>query len=555
VKLGYNVLHICLKAMRSMSTKIFSSFLLAVCLLLSACAEAGDPSAENTPPVRRLVYGLTLLPSGFDPHINASAELTIPLASVYDTLVYRHPQTRAFEAGLAESWQVSADGLRYTFRLRQGVTFHDGQPFNAAAVGVTLDRVLSPETASQKARFLLGPNYQGYSLLDEYTLEISLSAPYAPLLDGLSQVYLGIASPLALANHADGTYQWHQVGTGPYQMVEAVPGDRLVLRRNPAYAWGPAFYTAQNPNPVEEIVFRFYTDPATRDDALSAGEIGFVGELLPFDAELLLSNNDLRVYPTPIAGQPLQFIFNTRQFPLNDVNVRRGLLQATNRRAIVDAVFGASSPVAIAPLTRVTEGYNPAATDFYPYNPSAAIDTLRLSGVTDSDNDGLLDKSGAPLEFTLLAPPWGLIPQTAQALAGEWRSLGVTLNIEQVPNFPALLDRLAQGDYHLAAYYEFGLDPSLLNSQFLSTGLNNFSGVQNPTLDALLTQALSETDPTTRLNLYYSAQDLIMSEALILPLREYVNLNGASADLEGVIFSAQGWSPLLPNFQWRDSAP
>lgn len=525
---------------------------LVILLLTAACGLLNNDEESESPTARRLVYGLTLLPSGFDPHINASAELGIPLMSVYDTLVYRHPQTRAFEPGLAESWEISPDGTRYTFKLKQGVTFHDGQPFNAAAVGVNFDRITAEATASQKARLLLGPYYQGYTILDEFTFEIRLSAPYAPLLDALSQVYLGIASPLALANYTDGTYQWHQVGTGPYKMIEAVPGDRIVLGRNHDYAWGPAFYSTDNPNPVEVIEFRFYTDPATRDDALQAGEVGVMGELLPLDAELLLGNSRLRIYPVPIPGQPLQLIFNLRRFPTDDVNVRRALIQSTNRVGLVDAIFARQSPVAYGPLSAVTEGYNPDVENFYPYDLNAAQESFRRAGISDSDGDGILDQAGVPLELTLIVPPWGLIPETAQALEGQWVSLGIKVTIEQVPNFGALLEKIQEGRYNMVAYYEFGLDASLLNHYFTTDGANNWSGYSSAELDALLTQALAETDPTTRNNLYGEAQRIIMEEALILPIRDYVNLNGATTQLDGVIYDAHGWWPLLNNFVWTE---
>ena len=211
----------------------------AVLFTLAACLP--ELQSRESSAGRRLVYGLTLQPSGFDPHIHRSSELGIPLRQVYDTLVYRNPTTREIVPGLAREWTISADGLRYTFNLREGVTFHDGTPFNAQAVAANLDRITDPATASQRAVFMLGP-YTGYELLDNYTITLILSAPYSPLLDSLAQVYLGIASPTALSEYSINRYQFHQVGTGPFLFVELVPGERVVLRRNPDYAWGPSFY-------------------------------------------------------------------------------------------------------------------------------------------------------------------------------------------------------------------------------------------------------------------------------------------------------------------------
>jgi peptide/nickel transport system substrate-binding protein len=113
--------------------------LILLGVLLAACA-------PPTPAPRRLVYGLTLAPSGIDPHVNASSELGIPLTSVYDTLVYQDPATGGFVPGLAESWAISKDGRTYTFTLRRDVKFHDETPFNAEAVKVNLDRIADPDT-------------------------------------------------------------------------------------------------------------------------------------------------------------------------------------------------------------------------------------------------------------------------------------------------------------------------------------------------------------------------------------------------------------------------
>jgi peptide/nickel transport system substrate-binding protein len=206
--------------------------LLLVCglgIAVVAVLILNDNPDTNDDDGRRIVYGLTLIPRGFDPHIFISNELGIPFFSVYDTLIYRHPQELSFVPGLAERWEMSPDGLAWTFYLRRDVKFHDGEAFNAQAVAANLDRIVNPENASGKARYLLG-TYTGYTITDEYTITLHLSEPYGPLLDGLSQVYLGIASPKALAEYTKNTYQWHQVGTGPYKMVEAIPGEKIILR-------------------------------------------------------------------------------------------------------------------------------------------------------------------------------------------------------------------------------------------------------------------------------------------------------------------------------------
>ncbi|MBZ0292227.1 MAG: hypothetical protein K8L99_06630, partial [Anaerolineae bacterium] len=330
-------------------------FFVLVFIVLTGCLpENGAGQASN---VRRMVYGLTLKPTGIDPHIHQSSELGIPLRQVYDTLVYREPVGHAIVAGLATDWSISEDGLVYSFKLRTDVTFHDGTPFNAQAVAANLDRITNPETASQRAVFMLGP-YKGYEIVDDYTIDILLNEPYSPLLDSLAQVYLAIASPTALSEYSDNRYQFHQVGTGPFIFEEYVPHERLVIRRNPDYKWGPSFYEAPDENSVNEIEFRFFDDPPTRSLALESDEAQVMGELLPTDARLLTGNSSIQINPVNVPGLPLQFLINTQQFPTDERAVRQALLFGTNRNAIVDAVFQRFSPVAWGPLTSSTLYYD-----------------------------------------------------------------------------------------------------------------------------------------------------------------------------------------------------
>src|SRR5215831_807373 len=239
-----------------------TAFGLLACIaaiLVASLFTARRTNAAQQPVGNRIVYGLTFMPSGFDPHINSSAELGIVFRSVYDTLVYRDPKTKDFVPGLAQKWAVSADGLTYTFSLKKGVKFQDGEPFNAQAVAANLDRIADPATKPQKALGLLGP-YSHYTVVDDFTIQIVLKSPYAPLLDGLAQVYLGVASPKALKAYDRDRYQFYQVGTGPYMMVDYVPGDHITIRRNPDYAWGPPFYQPRSPRSLDEIEFKFFID-------------------------------------------------------------------------------------------------------------------------------------------------------------------------------------------------------------------------------------------------------------------------------------------------------
>lgn len=523
-------------------TKLFLIFLLAaVSGLMAACGT--QAAATQT---REFVYGLTLTPSGIDPHINSSSEMGIVLRSVYDTLVYRDDKTGDFAPGLAASWQMSADGLTYTFVLRQDVKFHDGTPFNAEAVKINFQRVLDPANHSQKAVQLLGP-VKDIQAHDPYTVTLILSEPFAPLLDGLSQPYLGIASPKALTAYDSQTYQFHQVGTGPYRFAEFIVNDRIVLEKNPDYAWGPANVVTNPGVPaVDRITFHFYQDVPSRAAALESGDAQIMGELLPTDAQRLATAKKIQLQPVAVPGQPLQFMFNTSLIPTNSLAVRQALIQATDRQAIAQAVFHGYSPIAYGPLSANTLYYDPNVQGLYSYNPTQAVALFNSSGWVDSDNDGWRDDKGKPIELTLVVPPWGLIPDVTQLLQDQWQTnLKIYVHIRQVASFPMLSDAAKAGDYNGIALNFFGLDPVVLNSFYQSTGSLNWSHISDPDLDNLLASGQREMDPAKRAEIYVKIQQRIMDQAVILPIRDYVNLNAAQPGVQGLHFDAQGWFPYL----------
>jgi peptide/nickel transport system substrate-binding protein len=507
----------------------------AVGALAFGCA---SPAADDSV----VSYGLTLSPTGIDPHLNASNELGIPLTSVYDTLVFQDPETGAFVPGLAREWTISDDGLEYTFSLRHDVTFHDGTPFNAQAVVANFNYVLNPDNHSQRAAFMLGP-VDAIEAVDEYTVRLRLSQPFAPLLDSLSQVYLGMASPMALDQWGPAEYQFHQVGTGPYRFVEYVPDDHLTLERNPDYAWAPSIYDHSQAG-VKTIIFKFYVDSATRLLALQGGQVDIIGELPPRDAAQVEASDAYALLPVAIPGQPLQLMFNTLQAPTDDVGIRRALIMAVDRASIVKTVFGDYSPVAVGPLAM--SGSDPiSGSDVLMYDPAAAEQLLGQAGWQRSP-DGSLRKDGAPLDLKVVVPSWGSNPEVGQLIKAAWEKMGAQVELTVAPGFGQLKELQSDWKYNAISYNTFGTDPDLLRSFFHSDGAYNWTGVDDPELDRILDQAARTTgDPQSRKSLYAQAASIIDDQVLILPVRDYVDLVGFNRHLQGLRFNYQGWFPLL----------
>jgi peptide/nickel transport system substrate-binding protein len=211
------------------------------------------------------------------------------------------------------------------------------------------------------------------------------------------------------------------------------------------------------------------------------------------------------------------------------------------------------SPVATGPLSANTPYYDPTTQNFYPNDPQEAQQLLSGAGFEDTDNDEILDDSGQPLTLKIIIPGWGLIPDVATLLQSQWREMGIDVEIVQVAGLTDLLGAMDEGDYNLVAFNSFGTDPSIINEFYLSNGSSNFTNYADPELDQWLLEAIQATDDLQRQELYRLIQDRIMREALILPIRDYVNLNGWSNELDGLFFSPQGWWPLLNNLQFRDT--
>jgi peptide/nickel transport system substrate-binding protein len=498
------------------------------------------------------------MPDGFDPHINSSYEMGIVLRSVYDTLIYRDPRTKEFVAGLAEKWAVSDDGLTYTFNLRKGVRFHDDTPFDANAVAKNLDRMIDPATKSQRAINLLGP-YDHYTVVDANTIQIVLKSPYAPLLDGLSQVYTGIASPTAFRQYDWAQYQFHQAGTGPFYVQDYVPGDHITLRRNPDYLWGPKFYKAPDAASVDEVEFKFYADAAARAPALEKGEVDVIGELSPTDAILFTGNNNIRLLPQPIPGEPLQFLMNTTFAPTDNPELRRALLLATNRTAIVDAVFQQFSPVAYGPMSAGMLYYDPSVKGKYQYDPKAALDLLNNLGYAPKKQDASTGANTAPdkqlylgeakLHLVMVVPTWNNAPDVAQQIQNQWRDLGIELEVREIPNLAGLQDIVQKGEYNLIAYNEFGIDSNVVAQRYRSDSPGNWLHYGDSNLDSWIQRSTESLDVDTRQNMLTAVQGQVADQALTLPIRDFVNLNGARTTVQGLGFDAYGWNPLLPNLE------
>ena len=512
-------------------------------LALTACGGGGaEASCQQDSACLR--YGLAADMAILDPHLSRSNEAGIILRQIFDSLVYRDSASGGFVAGLASGWQISPDGLQYTFQLRDDLAFHDGARFDAAAVARNLERIYDSSLPADYARELLGP-LSRYEIIDDFAIRLTLASPYPALLDSLAQPFLGIASPSALEQYNHLRHQFYLSGTGPFRLLAYTPGERVELRRFEDYRVNPAIYAAGAGGNIARVVF----DLRRREtgEALGGldGALDVLGELAPAAAQNLAGNSRIQLLPRDLPGMAAQFLFNTRREHVKRRETRVALLLATDRAAIVDQVYYNYSPVAWAPLSQSSAYAHTGYVNSYATDVAAARDVLGAAGYADADGDGVLEYEGHPLSLSIVVPPWRGMPQVASILQRQWRAIGVELNIEPVPSATRLNDLIASGQVDLLPVERYGLDPQMLSAVFLDSGAYAASRAPNPQLNELVLSAMGQLDPALRRKQVYAVQALIMDEALILPIRDVARVTAARADLVDLRFDAYGFYPLL----------
>ena len=514
-------------------------------LALFGCGAAKTtiPCADDQ---RCLSYAIAADIPVLDPHLSDLPEAGMIFRQIYDTLIYRGAGADEFLPGLARDWQVSPDGLVYTFHLRQDVAFHDGSAFKAESVARNIERIFHPDSGESKARELLGP-LQLYEILDAYTIRLRLFEPHAALLDGLAQPFLGIASPAALERYDGLRYQYHQAGSGPFMLDDYLPGERIALRRFAGYAVNPAIYAPLTGGEIERIEFSIARDSVEASWSAAGSQRDIIDQISSLAAQTLAGAGRLTLLPTAIPGQTAQFVFNTASTRLAERDLRLALLLATNRIGIVDQVYLNTSPVAWAPLSRSTGYAHTGFIDKFGFDLAGAQALLAAAGYADSDNDGILERAADELSLTMLVPPWGQLPEVAAMLQRDWRQIGIDLQVAPAPGASQLAALIQSGEFDLLPVSNYGLDPGILNRVFRDDSLYSVSRAPDPALDDLLARAMQEQDPARRRSLYYEVQTRLMNAVMLLPIREPVRLRAVGAEVGGLRYDAYGFYPLLSN--------
>lgn len=490
----------------------------AAALVLAVAVGVGWAAAVRAQESRvggAVTIALTEEPDTLDPQKTGAAVAAEIFRLVGEPLL-AHDFNNGVVPALAQSWTVSRDGLVWTFTLKSGATFHDGAPVTAQAVAASIERALAPDTKSPVAKAQLGP-VAGVEAPDARTLRFTLKQPFAPLLNNLTDSRLSPVSVRA-AEAAGPNFGRAPVSEGPYTVKEWTSGHHITLARNPAFTWGPPYMHA-GPAYIEQVTYRIIPDSATQVAAFESGEASQI-QIPPHDINRLVSAGRYQVFKFLRKGVGLFLEFNITREPWNDLRLRRAMNYAINKDVLVKVALEGQGEPAYGPLPPSIWGYWPEIVDYAPhYDPGKAKQLFAESGYAPGA-DGILQKNGKPLTFTLFTAPIDTWTRSAQLVQAGLRAFGVAFDI-QTFEFGTLLEKLKKGDQQAEfmgyTYNEPDIFFIWFDSQNIGSGLN-FSHDADPKLDALIDEARRTTDLAKRAAVYAALQRYVVDQALWVPL-------------------------------------
>jgi len=514
--------------------------------LLAGCAAtpSGEPAAQE---ITYAITGANLSAGHMDPH---SSQLDISATVgryTLDSLVAQDTDGE-FVPWLATAWTISDDQLTYTFDLRDDVTFSDGEPFNAEAVKANFDHIIAPETASAQAASMLGYSTDGgayvdTTVVDEFTVAVNFSEPYAPFLQAASTSLLGFYSPKVLAEKADQLKTGGPgitVGSGPFILSEYTPDQQLVYTANPDYNWGPANAEHTGPTDLTSFTIRILPEASVRTGALTSGEVQVAGNISPTTVSQI--GDGFTVNSVELPGIPYSLYLNETYGVFQDEKVRKAFSLGIDLDPAVKSIFFEQYPRAWSILGPTTpNSYDASLEGANPFDADKAAALLDEAGWTGTDSEGYRTKDGERLSARWIA--WTPVNDDNAALAdviqSDLKKIGFEIKRE-VLEPAAYNEQYGPKTFDLTDWGFSGVDADALRSHLHTGGFQNASQVSDPTIDGLLEDAVATSDPAERADLYKQVQQWNAETVAIVPLYVPSLITASSDTVSGLTFDLYG---------------
>lgn len=466
-----------------------------------------------------ITVALQLEPPHLDPTSAAAGAIdSVLYSNVFEGLT-RFTGDGAVVPGLADAWEISDDGLTYTFTLRSGVTFHDGTTMDAEDVKFSLDRILAEDSANaQKALYAA---ISSVEVVDPQTVRLTLSEPNGNMLFNLAWGDAVIVAPESIEN-----IKQTPIGTGPFKFDLWNQGDRIEMSRYDGY-WGDA-------PALDKATFKFISDPTAAFAAVMAEDVDyFSGFPAPENLPQFEADPRFQVLVGSTEGETI-LSTNNKQAPFDDVRVRQAIAHAIDRQAIIDgAMFGYGTPI---------------GTHFAPHNP-AYVDLTGGSAYDPEKARALLAEAGLPdgFETTLHLPPPSYARRGGEIIAAQLADVGIKAEIINV-EWAQWLETVFRGK-------NFGLT-IVSHTEPMDIGIyanpDYYFQYDNPDFQDLITTLNSTTDPETRAALMGDAQRIIAEDAVNGFLFQLAQLSVAKAGLQGLWPNAPTQATDLTGVSWSE---
>lgn len=479
-------------------------------LLISGCQKEDTivvDEGEGTP-----AYGDTFIEASIAEPNNLLPILATDGASseinglVYNGLV-RYDKDLRLEGELAESWDISADKLTITFHLRKGVKWHDGVPFTSADVMFTYRLYIDPETPTAYAESY--KQVEHAEAPDDFTFRVSYAKPYAPAL-GSWGVRILPKHLLEGVQITKSPLSRQPVGTGPFVFKEWKSGEKVVLEANPHYFEGRPY--------LKRVLYRIVPDQSTQFLELRSGGLDYM-DLTPIQyqtqTDTIAFNRRFNKYRY-LAFSYTYLGYNLERPLFKDKRVRQALSFAINKEEIIEGVLLGLGQAATGPYKPDTWVYN-RQVQRYSYNPAKARELLADAGWRDSDGDGVLDKNGKPLKFTIITNQGNdLRIKSGEIMQQRFREVGVDVKLRVIEWAAFLKDFIHAGNFDACILgWSGGPEPDQYNIWHSSkTGPRqlNFIHYKNAEVDRLLEEGRRTFDQEKRKKIYDRFQEILAEE-------------------------------------------
>lgn len=439
---------------------------------------------------------------------------------------------------LADSWGESADGMTYNFSIRTNAKWHDGQPVTSDDVIFTIEVIKSSGSLFPQDIKDLWSQIEVKRLNDQ-TLQFTLPEPFAPFLDyttfGILPKHLLEGVPADQLASAD--FNLSPIGTGPYKFDRLITSGGqitgVVLAVNQDYYMPRAF--------IEQVVFRFYPNSAAALDAYQSGEVLGISQVSNDVLPEALAEPTLSIYTSRLPQLSMVFLNNNNQSTpfLQNANVRRALLLATNRNTITSKILQGQAIIADGPILPGSWAHYDEI-EHFDYDPDAAAALLKQEGyVIPAGGGDVRAKDGQFLTFTLTHPDDAIHTQIAQAIQANWAIVGVRVDLQATPYESLVNDFLTPRNYQ-AALADLNTartpdpDPYLFWHQSEATGGQNYSQWDNRTASEFLETARITANYSDRARLYRNFQVVFTKDMPSLPLYYPVYSYGVDVQVQGV---------------------